>query len=42
MAAHARDVMSYKYYLDSEEARGKEFITNHLQEEKKRAPSRIP
>uniref|UniRef100_A0A914VLR4 Suppressor of Ty 6 homolog n=1 Tax=Plectus sambesii TaxID=2011161 RepID=A0A914VLR4_9BILA len=42
MAAHARDVMSYKYYLDSEEARSKEFIVNHLTEEKKRAPARIP
>uniref|UniRef100_A0A914CC01 Suppressor of Ty 6 homolog n=1 Tax=Acrobeloides nanus TaxID=290746 RepID=A0A914CC01_9BILA len=42
MAALAREVLSYKYYLDGVRAEEREKIETQLQTEKKRNPSRIP
>lgn len=42
MAAQAREVLSYKYYMDGVRAEEKEKIEAHLQAEKKRSPARIP
>lgn len=40
MAAHARDILNYKYYVESEGGR-KEILDQLLIDEKRKQPSRL-
>lgn len=42
MAGFARDIMSYKYYMDDVSGEETNIIETYLYAEKKRAPSRYP
>lgn len=42
MAGFARDVMSYKYYMEDVSSEEVNIIETHLYAEKKRCPTRYP
>jgi len=42
MAAYARDIMSYKYYMEGVNAEDTTIIESHLKDEKKLTPAKIP
>lgn len=42
MAGFARDIMSYKYYMENVNSEDSETIEKHLHDEKQRYSSKIP